>query len=79
MRRINCRGEPFQEFHHILWFQSTEYLELLYVTHVRLLIFAKGDVLDDGRTLKFENEVLEDKMKIKRDLLMIVILGAILT
>lgn len=53
------RGEPFEEFHHILGLHSTEYLKLLYITHVSLLIFAESDVLDDGGALELEDEILK--------------------
>lgn len=52
-------SEPFEEFHHILRFQTTEYLKLLYITYMGLLIFAKSDALDDGGALKFKDEELK--------------------
>lgn len=61
MWRINYQSKPFEKFHHVFWFQSTEYLELFYVTYVCLLIFAKSDVFDDGRTLKLKNKVLKNQ------------------
>jgi len=59
VERVIVSRKPFEELHHILGFQTTEYLELFYITYMGLLIFAESDVLDDGGALKLKDEILK--------------------
>ena len=60
MCACGCYLLPVNKLYHVLVVETTVDLELLQVTHMCLLVLAKGDGFDDGRPLQLQCEELEN-------------------
>jgi len=55
-----CYLLPVNKLYHVLIVEATIDLELLQVTHMCLLVLAKGDCFDDGRPLQLQCKELKN-------------------